>query len=189
MILLVLIEKKMYNHYFRYLYRETTIICLWTTFNWRSGEKLITELLGFTNQISTNSVYLWAGILVPSLPTRYMSGSARACSLTASSKRVLKSGSTAMAWYWIAWSLDSEKITIWVKVNISEGLKVLNFVYRKRDVRQHFWRDIIYELGPWLAQAVRQNYSHNFFWLLGPIRELVHRFCPSRNVAWLFLPY
>ena len=56
-------------------------------------------------------------------------------------------------------------------------LLIRNFV--KRDVMQNFWRDRI-----WLAQAVRQNSSHNFVWLLGPIRGLVYIFCPSRNLAW-----
>ena len=54
----------------------------------------------------------------------------------------------------------------------------------KRDVKRNFWRDMIYELGPWLAQAVRENSSHTFVWLLEPIRGLAHRFCPSRNFAW-----
>ena len=48
----------------------------------------------------------------------------------------------------------------------------------------HFRKVIIYELGPWLTQAVRQNSSHNIVWLFGPIRGLVHRWCPSRNFAW-----
>ena len=47
---------------------------------------------------------------------------------------------------------------------------------------QNFWRDIIYELSPWLAQAIWQNSSHNFVSLLGSIRGLVYRFCPSS--AW-----
>ena len=54
----------------------------------------------------------------------------------------------------------------------------------KRDVKRNFWRDIIYELGPWLAKTVKQYYGWNFVWLLGPIRGLVHRLCPSRNFAW-----
>ena len=52
----------------------------------------------------------------------------------------------------------------------------------KRDVKR--WRDIIYELGTWLAQAVRQNSSHTFVWPLGPISGLAHKLCPSRNFAW-----
>ena len=55
---------------------------------------------------------------------------------------------------------------------------------QKRDVKRNFWRDRICELGPWLAQAVTQTCGWNFFWLLGPIRGLVHRLCPSRNFAW-----
>ena len=39
-------------------------------------------------------------------------------------------------------------------------------------------------IQPWYAKAVRQNSSHNFVWLRGPSKELVNRFCPSRNVAW-----
>ena len=58
------------------------------------------------------------------------------------------------------------------------------FQTQKRDVMRNFWRDIIYELGPWLAQSVRQNSSHNIVLLFGPIKGLVHRLCPSRNFAW-----
>ena len=68
-------------------------------------------------------------------------------------------------------------------VSIFTAPKLLWF-FQKRDVLRNFWRDRIYELGPWLARAVRQNSSHNFVWQLGPIRGLVYIFCPSRNLAW-----
>ena len=35
------------------------------------------------------------------------------------------------------------------------------FQTQKRDVMRNFWRDIIYEIGPWLAQSVRQNQHNN----------------------------
>ena len=42
------------------------------------------------------------------------------------------------------------------------------FSDQKRDVMRNFWRDIIYKLGPWLAQAVRQNSSHTAWANQGP---------------------
>ena len=36
--------------------------------------------------------------------------------------------------------------------------------------------------GPWFSQTARQNCGWNR--MLGPIRGLVHRLCPSRNFAW-----
>ena len=63
-------------------------------------------------------------------------------------------------------------------------MQIFFFQTQKRDVMRNFWRDIIYELGPWLAHSVRQNSSHNIVLLFGPIKGLVHRLCPSRNFAW-----
>ena len=73
----------------------------------------------------------------------------------------------------------------WMEPALEKGTRMKRKISAsKRDVKQNFWRDRIYELGPWMAQAVRQSCGWNFVWLLGPISGLVHRFCPSSNFAW-----